>query len=179
MDNQQDLLYSTWNSAQCYVAAWMGGRFGGELVHVYVCLSPFDVHLKLSQCCLLISYISIQNKKFKERKWKKVTDHFNHFIVDLVQETHCLRLHNLKLWMSVFFITFPSWTCDYIVQNHKFLWIWLCNHVYIINEFLCCPSPPPLQLPLQEMWGILREAKDWGHSSNSRSTIFESQFWES
>ena len=27
-----DLLYSTWNSAQCYVAAWMGGEFGGELL---------------------------------------------------------------------------------------------------------------------------------------------------
>ena len=25
-----DLLYSTWNSTQCYVAAWMGGGFGGE-----------------------------------------------------------------------------------------------------------------------------------------------------
>jgi len=30
MDNQQDLLYSTWNSAQCYVAAWMGEEFGRE-----------------------------------------------------------------------------------------------------------------------------------------------------
>ena len=26
----KDLLYSTKNSAQCYVAAWMGGEFGGE-----------------------------------------------------------------------------------------------------------------------------------------------------
>ena len=26
----KDLLYSTGNSAQCYVAAWMGGGFGGE-----------------------------------------------------------------------------------------------------------------------------------------------------
>jgi len=26
----KDLLYSTGNSAQCYVAAWMGGEFGGE-----------------------------------------------------------------------------------------------------------------------------------------------------
>ena len=25
-----DLLYSTWNSTQCYMAAWMGGVFGGE-----------------------------------------------------------------------------------------------------------------------------------------------------
>ena len=59
----RDLLYSTWNSAQCYVAAWMGGEFGGEWIHVYVWMSPFGVHLKLSQHCLLISYITIQNKR--------------------------------------------------------------------------------------------------------------------
>ena len=47
----KDLLYSTWNSTQCYVAAWMGGGFGGEWIHVYVWLSPFAVHLKLSQYC--------------------------------------------------------------------------------------------------------------------------------
>ena len=29
----KDLLYSTWNSAQCYVAAWMGGVFGEEWIH--------------------------------------------------------------------------------------------------------------------------------------------------
>ena len=45
----KDLLYSTWNSVQCYVAAWMGGQFGREWIHVYVRLSPFTVHLKLSQ----------------------------------------------------------------------------------------------------------------------------------
>ena len=43
------LLYSRGNSAQCCVAAWMGGEFGGEWIHGYVWLSPFDVHLKLSQ----------------------------------------------------------------------------------------------------------------------------------
>ena len=48
MANQQDLLYSTWNSAQCYVAAWMGGEFKGEWIHVYVWLGPFPIHLKLS-----------------------------------------------------------------------------------------------------------------------------------
>ena len=26
----KDLLYSTWNSAQCYVAGWMEGESGGE-----------------------------------------------------------------------------------------------------------------------------------------------------
>ena len=38
-------------SAQCYVAAWMGGEFGGECIHVYGWLSPFAVHLKPSQHC--------------------------------------------------------------------------------------------------------------------------------
>ena len=42
------LLYSTGNSAQCFVAAWMGGEFGGEWIHVYAWLSPFTVHLKLT-----------------------------------------------------------------------------------------------------------------------------------
>ena len=47
----KDLLYNTWNSAQCYVAALMGGEFGGEWICVYIWLSPFAVHLKLSQHC--------------------------------------------------------------------------------------------------------------------------------
>ena len=45
----KNLLYSTGNSAQCYMAAWMGGEFGGKWIHVYVWLSPFTVRLKLSQ----------------------------------------------------------------------------------------------------------------------------------
>ena len=32
-----------------YGPARMGGKFGEEWIHVYVWLSPFDVHLKLSQ----------------------------------------------------------------------------------------------------------------------------------
>ena len=43
----KDLLYSTGNSAQCYVAAWMGGEPGGDWIHGYLRLSPFTVHLKL------------------------------------------------------------------------------------------------------------------------------------
>ena len=42
----KDLLYSTGNSIQCYMAAWMGGVFWGELIDIYVWLSPFAVHLK-------------------------------------------------------------------------------------------------------------------------------------
>ena len=52
---------------QCYVAAWLGVLSGGERIHVCVCLSPFALHLKPSQHCLLISYTSIQNKKLTTR----------------------------------------------------------------------------------------------------------------
>ena len=48
----KDLLSSTWNSAQCYMAAWMKGEFWGEWIHVYAWVSPFTAHLKLSQYCL-------------------------------------------------------------------------------------------------------------------------------
>ena len=32
----KDLLYTTWNSVQCYVAAWVGEVSGGEWIHVCV-----------------------------------------------------------------------------------------------------------------------------------------------
>ena len=54
----KNLLYSTGNSAQCYVAAWMGGEFGGEL-DTCICMAE-------SLCCapetittLLIGYAPI------------------------------------------------------------------------------------------------------------------------
>ena len=61
----KDLLYGTGGSAQYHVTAWMGGAFGGEWIHAYVWLSPFPIHLKLSQHCSSAGYASIQNKKFK------------------------------------------------------------------------------------------------------------------
>ena len=32
----KDLLYSTGNSAQCYMAAWKGELFGGEWIYSYI-----------------------------------------------------------------------------------------------------------------------------------------------
>ena len=46
-------LYSTGNSDQCYVAAWMGKEVEEEWIHVYIRLSLFAVYLKLSQHCQL------------------------------------------------------------------------------------------------------------------------------
>lgn len=62
----KDLLYSTGNcSVLC--GSLHGGEFGREWIHVYVWLNPFAVHLKVSQHCLLIDYIPIQNKKLKKK----------------------------------------------------------------------------------------------------------------
>ena len=57
----KDLLYHTGNSAQCYVATWMGVGFGGEWIHVYVWLSPFAVLLKLPCCQLNILLYKIKD----------------------------------------------------------------------------------------------------------------------
>ena len=51
MDTTKVLLNSAGHSAQCYVAAWMGGELGGEWIHVHVCLSHSAVHLKISPHC--------------------------------------------------------------------------------------------------------------------------------
>ena len=55
----KDLLFSAGNSAQCYVAAWMGREFGREW---YVWLSPFVIHLKLTT---LFVYHLYPNTKLK------------------------------------------------------------------------------------------------------------------
>ena len=62
----KDLLCSTGNFAQCYVAAWMGERFEGEWIHAYVSLSPFTVHLKLSQYSVhIVNWLSVQFSSFQ------------------------------------------------------------------------------------------------------------------
>ena len=65
MDHQQGLTVAPGTLFQWYVAAWMGGEFGGEWVHAQVWPSLFPVHLKLSQYCLLITpYTLIHKDKF-------------------------------------------------------------------------------------------------------------------
>ena len=53
----KNLLYSTWNSAQCYVPVGVGEGFGGEWIHVYVWLCcPLE-----TTTTLLINYTPTQN----------------------------------------------------------------------------------------------------------------------
>ena len=58
----KDLLYSTGNSAQCYVAARMEGEFGGE--YTWLCMAESLHYSPEILTTLLISYNPIQNKMF-------------------------------------------------------------------------------------------------------------------
>ena len=70
--DKKDLLDSTYNSAQCYVAAWMEVEFGEQWIPLYIWLSPFNVHLKLSQYCqLAVSQYKI--KRLKKIKLQTIT----------------------------------------------------------------------------------------------------------
>ena len=71
------LLYSTGNSAQCYTAAGMKGEFGGKWIHVYVWLSPFAVHPKQSQHCIVMPVLQYKislklKKKIKLVQWERM-----------------------------------------------------------------------------------------------------------
>ena len=57
----KDLLYSTWNSTQCSVPAWVGGGLGEEWIHTYVWLIPFTVHLKLPQYFFFDVFLDLFN----------------------------------------------------------------------------------------------------------------------
>ena len=59
VDEQQGLLDTTGNSAQSYVAAWMGGECGGEWIRIYVWLSPFTVQPETTTT-LFIGYCPTQ-----------------------------------------------------------------------------------------------------------------------
>ena len=63
--NIKVLLYGTWNSAQCYMAAWMGGESGGEWKHVYITESLRCLPETITT--LLILYTPTKNKFFFKR----------------------------------------------------------------------------------------------------------------
>ena len=57
----KDLPCCTWNSALCNVAAWVGGEFGGEWIHVSIAKSLHSSPETVTT--FLMGYTPIQNKK--------------------------------------------------------------------------------------------------------------------
>ena len=66
MDTNKHLLYSTWNSAQCYVPVEMGGGFEGK--DTRTCMAESLRCSPETTTTLLTGYTPIQNKKFKVKK---------------------------------------------------------------------------------------------------------------
>ena len=55
----KDLLYSTWNSAQCYVTAWTGGEFGDKgNMYLYDCVPS----LFTRSCHNIVNYLYLNTK---------------------------------------------------------------------------------------------------------------------
>ena len=118
---------------QCHVPAWMGGGFGGEWIHVHVGLSPFAVHLELSQRSLLISHTPILNKKLKV--WKKTKKKMN--------------VHSTFLWHTVkeyaVNINIAKIMHNYIKYTRGKTWeIFELAHGHTITQFKILSNGNPL-----------------------------------
>ena len=57
----KDLLSSTGNSAQCHVAAWIGGEVEGEMCICVCMVSPCAGHLKLNHNIVNWLYSKIES----------------------------------------------------------------------------------------------------------------------
>ena len=88
----KDLLNSTGNSAQCYVAAWMGGEFGQEM-DTCICMAESFCSSPETIRTLLISYTPIQSKKLKLGKRLKKKNHSApKCLFQLERIPHCMSL---------------------------------------------------------------------------------------
>jgi len=63
----KDLLYSTWNTAQCYVIAWMEGRLGENR---YMCMYGWVPSLFTWNCHNIVWLSAIPQYKVKVKKKK-------------------------------------------------------------------------------------------------------------
>ena len=60
----KDLLYSAWNSAQCYVTPWMGGEFGGRkdiciCMAESLCYSPDTITVLIGYVYVLVAQLCL------------------------------------------------------------------------------------------------------------------------
>ena len=102
----KDLLYSTWNSSQCSVPAWMEEGFGDRM--------DTCVWMAESLCCspettttLLTGYTSMQSKVYSLKKKKNLYD---------------LKKISFNDGMLPFFFTY---TCTFLISGHKTFFFFL------------------------------------------------------
>ena len=93
----KDLLYSTWNSVQCYMPAWMGAAFGGARI----CVAESLHCLPETIITLLISYTTTQNI-FSVKKTKRVFKRAEHLSLEQANQ----RREKIPGWD----VCYGSWT---------------------------------------------------------------------
>ena len=129
----KDLLYSTWNSAQCYVATWMGGEFGGEWIHAYVWLSPFAAHLKLHWLC--------PNTKWKVKK-EKIQSRDKTVIKKANNENNICKIFSTSIYLvqlnmkNELEVKEFSMVIVNIFSNLKILWALVLKKFILFNPML-------------------------------------------
>ena len=92
----KDLLWSTGNSAQCYVAAWVGGAWG----RVVTCIMYGWVPLLSTWSCHNIPQYKIKSSKTKQNKKNKGWGIHGKRVSVLV--------FNLLPYVFIFFLIYPS-----------------------------------------------------------------------
>ena len=65
----KDLLYGTGNSAQCYVAAWMGGEFWGEWIRVYTHTQKSLSHVRLFATPWIVAHQAPRSMGFSRQEY--------------------------------------------------------------------------------------------------------------
>ena len=147
----KDLLHSIGNFAQYYMAAWMGGESGREWIHVYVWLSFFSVHKKLSHidnwlcCCCVASVVSDSARPHRQQPtrlphpWEppgKTTGVGCHFLLqcmkvksesEVAQSCPTPRRHGLQPTRLLRPWDFPDKSAG--VGCHCLLLNWLYSHI--------------------------------------------------
>ena len=68
---KKDLLCSTWNAAQCYMAAWMGGEFGRRM-DTCICMAELLCYAPETITTVNQLYSNIKQKAKKKKKGKKI-----------------------------------------------------------------------------------------------------------
>lgn len=71
MDNQQEPTVRHREACSLLCGSLDGGSLGEQRIHLYIWLSPFAVHLKVSEHWWLIGYAPIQNLKLFFKKKNK------------------------------------------------------------------------------------------------------------
>ena len=126
----KDLLYSTGNSAQCYMAVWMGGEFGGNgCIYIYTHIYTYT------------------------HGWVPLLFIWNyHNIVNYLDTSLSSKIHSWTLGFTLGIVHSVGLDKCIITYIHHYSIIW---HIFTALKVLCAPSLRPCPSPWQPLIFLL------------------------